>query len=211
MKRYIDLTHTIANDMPEWPGCAPVELKEIVTVQKDGVENHRLNGSCHMGTHIDAPGHFIAHGKKISEYPVDKFMGQAITINALDKTEIGVELVKGLVKRDDIVLLYTGWGNKLYDSGYFYQYPVVSPSCAQYLVDQKIKMVGIDGPSVDCTPFEIHKLLLSHDILIIENLTNLQALLGLNKIELFALPLKLDAHGAPARVIANGELCFDGI
>ncbi len=64
-------------------------------------------------------------------------------------------------------------------------------------------MVGIDFPSVDKAPYAVHSLLLSHDILIIENLTNLEQLQHYKNIELIALPLKIDAHGSPARVIAK--------
>ena len=134
---------------------------------------------------------------------ITKFIGQIVAVDAQNRSEIGIDLVKDLVKKDDIVLFYTGWSDKLHDPNYFYNYPSISLSCAQYLVNQKVKMVGIDGPSVDYAPFAIHKLLLAHDILIIENLTNLQKLLGLDNIELLAFPLKLDAHGAPARVVAK--------
>ncbi len=200
---YIDLTQLIVDGMPEWPGCAPVMLKEIVTVESDGVANHQLNATCHMGTHIDAPGHFVANGKKIDAYPISRFIGRAVIINAKNQTKIDIELVQGRVHKVGIVLFYTGWSDQLDDPNYFYSYPAISPACAQYLIDQEISMVGIDGPSVDYAPFDIHKLLLANDILIIENLTNLQALLEYSDIELIALPLKLDAHGAPARVIAR--------
>jgi kynurenine formamidase len=200
--KYIDLTHLVSDGLPEWPGCGSVSLQETVTMQKDGVANHQLNGSCHMGTHIDAPGHFIMDGKKISDYPVDQFIGRGVVIDARGQTEIGVELVQDQVKANDIVLFYTGWSERFYESNYFYDYPVISLACAQYLVNQKVKMVGIDTPSVDRAPFEVHKLLLGNEILIIENLMNVQAILGYNQVEIVALPLKLDAHGAPARVVA---------
>lgn len=202
MAKCLDLTHLIIDGLPEWPGCSAVSLQEFVTIENDGVANHRLNGSCHMGTHIDAPGHFVLDGKKISDYTVDQFIGRGVVIDAREQAEIGIELVRYQVKMNDIVIFYTGWDTKFYEPNYFYEYPVISVECAQYLVDQKVKMVGVDTPSVDRASFEIHKLLLRHEVLIIENLTNLQVALGHASVEILALPLKLDAHGAPARVIA---------
>jgi arylformamidase len=52
--------------------------------------------------------------------------------------------------------------------------------------------------------FPVHKQLLGADILLIENLTNLEPLIG-KQFKLYALPLKLERDGAPARVIATTE------
>ena len=64
-------------------------------------------------------------------------------------------------------------------------------------------MVGMDTSSPDDPPFTVHKLLLAHDILIIENLANLSALVGVPRFDVIALPMKIDAEAAPARVIAQ--------
>jgi kynurenine formamidase len=65
-------------------------------------------------------------------------------------------------------------------------------------------MIGVDMCSPDHPDFPIHKLLLSHDVLIIENLTNVSVLEG-KEFKITALPLKLDIDGSPARVIAEIE------
>lgn len=200
--KYIDLTHLIVDGMLEWPGCQPVQLKTSATVANNGVANHQLTGSCHLGTHLDAPGHFIAHGRKICDYPIEKFTGKVTVIDARGAKQIDLDLVQDQVKPNTIVLFYTGWDKHFNTPDYFKDYPEITAPCAQYLVNQKVKMVGIDGPSVDFAPFSIHKLLLSSEILIIENLTNLNALMPYSEINLLALPLNIDAHGAPARVVA---------
>jgi len=61
----------------------------------------------------------------------------------------------------------------------------------------------MDTPSPDGPPFPVHKALLSEHILIIENLTNLDKLLEVNRFRVLAVPLKLKADAAPARVIAE--------
>lgn len=199
---YIDLTHVITDNMPVFPGDIPVQLKPTVTFEQDGVANHSLCGSLHMGTHIDAPGHFTARHKKITDFPISTFIGNGVCINAQGLQETDVALVHNKIQQNDIVLFCTGFDKYFYQPNYFYDYPIITQDCAEYLIEAKPKMVGVDFPSVDKAPHEVHKLLLNHDILIIENLTNLHLLLEHNNIEIIALPLKVDGHGAPARVIA---------
>lgn len=200
---YIDLTHTITNNMPSHPLDVTVELKSTATYQEHGVANESLCGGVHMGTHIDAPGHFIDNGKKITDFLITAFIGEAICIDAHNHKIITPDLLAHVeLKKDDIVIFYTGWDKRFYESNYYSEHPIISTDCAQYLIDAGIKMVGVDFPSVDTAPYEIHKLFLSNDILIIENLTNLKSLIN-TTFNLIALPLKIETHGAPARAIAE--------
>jgi len=88
------------------------------------------------------------------------------------------------------------------DKKYFEEYPAFTEEFAQALVEAQVKMVGMDTPSPDYAPYPIHKLLLSNDILIIENLTNLDKLLN-KQCEIVALPINTETDGALARVIAR--------
>ena len=64
-------------------------------------------------------------------------------------------------------------------------------------------MVCLDSPSPDRHPFEIHKLLLENNVLLAENLTNVEALFSVQKFEMMAFPLNLQADSSPARIIAR--------
>lgn len=200
--KYIDLTQLIENNMPIFPGDIPVKLAPLVTYEKDGVANHRLECSLHTGTHIDAPGHFTNNDKKICDFAVTKFIGQAKLIDVRGCQEITIDHVKNKIGLAKIVIFFTGFGHLFKAKNYFIDYPVLTDECAEYLVSQKVEMVGLDSPSVDKSPYNIHKILLGNDVLIIENLVNLELLLD-KDFEIIALPLKIDGHGAPARVIAK--------
>lgn len=201
--KYIDLTHTIHDNMPVFPGDVSVRLQATCTIEQNGVANHLLSCSVHTGTHIDAPGHFLLEGKNIIDFPVSTFIGKAVCLDVRGLQVIERKHLEGKISVDDIVVLHTGFDKQFYDPSYFYDYPVLDASCADYLIEQQIKMIGLDCASVDKQPFAIHKKLLSHDILIIENLIGLEQLLDYSNIELIALPLKIDAHGALARVVAR--------
>lgn len=104
---------------------------------------------------------------------------------------------------NSIVLLYTGHGTLFGQSEYFTDYPVLTESFAEHLVRKKVKMIGFDTPSPDKNPYAIHRIFMNNGILIAENLTNLDKLLGVESFEVIALPLLIQADAAMARVIAR--------
>ncbi len=202
---YIDLTQPIFHHMPVYPGDRQVELRHIESHSFEcTISNHILTCSMHIGTHIDAPGHMIPGGKKLSEYPLERFIGPGILIDARGHKQIDADLLDAItLQKDAIVLIYTGWDKKFYEKEYFESYPALTQAFAEELIKAGIKMVGTDTPSPDYAPYLIHKQLLSHDILIIENLTQLSQLISYKTFEIIALPIKLETDGALARVIAR--------
>lgn len=105
------------------------------------------------------------------------------------------------IREDDIVLFHTGLIDHYHEEGYFTDYPEMSEEIAQYLVEKKVKMVGFDSCGPDHPPHKTHKVLFGGGVLIIENLANLAELAGRN-FTVYALPIKLQVDGAPARAIA---------
>ena len=76
---------------------------------------------------------------------------------------------------------------------------VVSPSKK----NKSLTVLGMDMPKPDNYPFEIHKLLLSRDIFIMENLTNLESLQNVPSFEVMAFPLNIRAEGSIVRAVAR--------
>ena len=69
--RWIDLTHTVTKNMPTFPGDPKHQLNQIAFLEDDGFIDFQITSGMHVGTHIDAPAHMIAGGKKISEISLD--------------------------------------------------------------------------------------------------------------------------------------------
>ncbi|OGE88383.1 MAG: hypothetical protein A3J07_01140 [Candidatus Doudnabacteria bacterium RIFCSPLOWO2_02_FULL_49_13] len=197
---YIDLTQTFGPVMPVYPGDPAPELKQITTIEKDGFTDHQLNTAMHVGTHMDAPWHMIAGGKRISEISPEKFFGRGILIDVRGRDQIGPELLAG-AQAGDMVLVLTGFGAKFHKADYYDTYPELTVEFAQKAAELQVNLIGLDTPSPDRTPFAVHKILLGAGILIVENLTNLEQLLN-QKFEVVALPAKLETDAAPTRVIA---------
>ena len=202
--KIIDLTMPIDENTPVYPGDKPQHIGQQATIAKDGWNEKRLEFSSHLGTHIDAPFHMLQGGKKLDEFPMEKFMGEAITIDARKtngRNEIQVDLEK--VKESDIVLFYTGHTKKANNKEFFENNPVISAQLARKLAEKKVKIVGIDSYTPDNSPFVTHKILLGADILIVENLVNIGQLAG-KRFKCYILPIKIrDADGAPCRAIAE--------
>ena len=207
MKAY-DLTHTLWEEIPVFPGDASPRITAGASLAANGYRASHLELDSHNGTHMDAPAHLLADGKFLDELAPECFGGMAWVWNA--STEGGL-LTLSCVQRAnipagvDFVLLSTGWEEKWGDKGYATGYPLLTPEAAAYLAGLGLKGIGVDALSVDAIDSleqPNHRTFLSRGMLILENLTGLIPLRG-RCLFLTASPLKFrDAEGAPARVFA---------
>lgn len=201
---YVDLTQTFTQNMPVYPGDPEPELVQSAHIDKNGYNEYQIKTGMHVGTHMDGPLHMIPNGKKLSEIAVEKFFGRGVLVDARGKEIIDRGVLDNIsIKAGDIVLVMTGFSEKFGKSEYYEKYPEISENLAEELIKLGVKMLCLDSPSPDRPPFKIHKLLLKQEILIVENLTKLESLIGIPNLEIFALPAKLDTDSAPVRVIAK--------
>lgn len=201
--KLIDLSQTISEIIPVYPGDPVLEIMQIADFANDGFIDHKISMGMHAGTHLDAPQHFVQGGKNISELNIAKFFGKGILIDARGAGIVDSGILNGFaLTSENIVLVWTGWSEKFAQPEYYTDHPVLTESFARRLIESKIKMVGIDSPSPDVAPFPVHKLLLSREILIMENLVNLDQLFG-REFEVVGLPAKFTTNAAPLRVVAK--------
>ncbi len=170
---------------------------------------------CHAGTHVDAPIHIIPNGKSIDELPLDAFIGPGAVISVRKNggeqvTASDLERSGVAVNRGDILMLHTGWDEK-FESVDYNLHPYLSVDAAEWIVKKGVKLFGIDCITVDLpTPlrpkgfdFPVHKELLGNGVLIAENVTNLEKVVG-RKSRILALPLKVKGSDAGhARIVAE--------
>ena len=207
----IDLTHTINNDMTIFPGGDKPNNKVISTVMENGWKETRLYMDSHNGTHIDAPAHVIHDGITLDKIDVVNFIGKAALIDCsfLNKNEkIGFDLIeknKKNIDKCDFIIFKTNWSKHWNTDKYFENYPVISDEVANFIVASKKKGIGFDTisiDSIDSCDLPNHHKILSNNILIFENLTNLD-LINKDTFTFCALPLKFEnSDGAPIRAIA---------
>ena len=210
-RTFYDLTHLISKDIPVYPGDPKPEFEPFATIKQDKVNVTRMVIGSHTGTHVDAQKHFISHANGVDKEPLSKFIGEAVILDMSKKnigegiTHTDLDVYSKIIKRNDILLLYTGmsdhWGEYSIRNNFTY----VELSGAQWIVDHGVKSVGIDTFSVEKYGFKeglTHKKLLTNGIGIIENLnSSLKNFVG-KKMFLICLPLMFkDIDGSPSRTI----------
>lgn len=200
----IDLTRTVSDGMPVFPGDSPVSLRPFATIEEEGFTNFRLECGMHIGTHMDGPLHMISGGRRLLDMSPEYFAGRGVMVDARGHDPIDTEvLASRQLQRGDILVIRTGWSAHYGTIRYYEDYPELTTQLAAAIIEAGVKMVCLDSPSPDKSPFRIHHLLLGNDILIVENLVGLEALAEVVRFDMFAFPLKLEADSAPARVMAQ--------
>jgi len=211
--KLIDLTLTISQSIPTFPGSPKTQFILWSTLKEDGYNLELLFLSSHTGTHLDAPYHFVKNGAKIHQIPLNRLLGNGILIKikkernqAITKNDIvSFERKNGNIPKHSSIIFHTEWQKNLNTDFYFINNPGLSESAATYLVSKEINLVGIDSPNIDLgkdKTFSVHKIFAKNNILIVENLSNLNKISS-KQFDFVILPLKLkDATGSPVRAIA---------
>jgi kynurenine formamidase len=213
--KIIDLTHTVSETMPVYPGTDKPKLEVVNTYDKSGFKETLLTMFSHTGTHMDAPAHIFDKRTTLDSFPVKQFVGKALVIDCSNLSEgekITIKYIENVKEKADeaeFILFRTDWDEFWGTDTYFGEYPYITEEVADYLIQSKKKGVGLDVIGIDPIADEnltVHKKLFSEtEIVIIENLTNLKAV-GNDLFTLCALPLKYEnADGAPIRAIAISE------
>jgi arylformamidase len=202
---WIDVTRTLTNGIIAWPSDPPFEYERISDITGPGTANlSRISTGVHIGTHIDAPLHFIPGGADIVEIPLSQLCGPALVVELPEPRDIALEDVHRLrLVAGDRVLFKTAnsalWERGVFDENFF----GLSGDAAMWLVEQSVSAVGVDYLSVDGYRSETkpaHYALLGNGVIIIESLDLSRVTAG--RYEMIALPLKISgSEAAPARVI----------
>jgi arylformamidase len=209
---WIDLSHTIVPGMPQWRGDdQPLRLHRRSEHGPDSHQSSSLEMGCHVGTHIDAPLHFLAGQPGLDELPVASFCGPALVVDlrgaeksAAPPAALGPEVLEGMdLTGVDFVLFHTGWDRHWGQPRYYQEWPWLSADLARVLAASGLKGVGLDTPSLD--DYQGHE---AHDICAAAGMINIENLTGLDRlpagaIQFQALPLKLlAAEASPVRAVA---------
>lgn len=205
--KIIDLSHTLEEEMPVFPGTEKPKLENACTLKTHGFREKLLTMYSHTGTHMDAPAHMLESGLCLDELNIDRFFGKAYVLDCtLIHKAITVEDLpeKEVLMNLSFLLLNTGWDKKWGKKEYFSDFPALTKEAAIYLSKFDLKGLGTDAISVDLITsktFDVHKILLNKNMVMIENLTGLELIEDF--CDLSVLPLKIkEADGSPIRAVA---------
>jgi arylformamidase len=195
---------------------AALRVEALKTVAEDGLNSLKITFGNHQGTHIDAPLHLIEGGTSVDGLPASAYCGSAVVIVVPKRENEGVTVVDLLnadpaIVAGDIVVLCTGWGDRAGTPEYASHHPFLTEEAARWLVNARVRLVGMDVQSVDL-PHSLRppgfrytslRTLLSAGIPVLHSLANLEAIAG-KRVQIFCAPINFTgADGAPARVVAE--------
>lgn len=206
--KIFDISLTISPQLPVWPGDPQVELEQVDSMDKGAHANvSHFSAGVHVGTHVDAPHHFLNDGRTIEQLPLDVLTGPCYVVQLPDGVEaITAEVLDGTALPADTNRILFGTSNSRFwsqgETEFQEDFVAVTEDGADWLVQRGIRLVGVDYLSVapygDSVP--THRTLLEAGVVVVEGLDLSAVPRGF--YDLYCLPLKLlGSDGAPARTI----------
>ncbi|NIN00035.1 MAG: cyclase family protein [candidate division Zixibacteria bacterium] len=173
----------------------------------------------HTGTHVDAPLHFDASpgALSIDQMPLENFFGPAVCLDLSRIPPKGHITSKDLeeawrrtgtaMEPNLIVLIHTGHAHRTFGSPeYFTDFPGLTPEAVECLGKQGVKNFGVEAINPghpDDREFLVHVMCRKMGMIHMENLVNLEKLVGKGRFTFIAFPLKIKGGGgSPVRAVA---------
>ena len=217
--RWIYLSHPLSAATPMYGGDGAMELIPLKQISLgDTANTTRLAMPTHIGSHVDAPRHFIAEGRTVDDYAasdwvfehpmvVDASVGEATLIDA-----VRFAAAFPVSRADaDLLLVRTGAEALRGHDAFWRSGPGLSADGAQWLVDRfpSLRALGLDSISLSSFAHRdegraAHRILLGRDIRLFEDLDLRNADSGRPFRRVIALPVRLaQGDGAPVTMIAE--------
>jgi arylformamidase len=206
-----DVSRLLSNDLAPWPGDTPFHF-ELKWKMAEGatVNVGEVVMGVHNGTHADAPFHFEQGADTIERMPLETYLGDAVVVDLTKQFETDrirqiaiadLESCSDALELAPRLLLKT---NVWKDSKVFPNWiPVIASDVPRWLRQRKVKLLGLDLPSVDsidAKKLANHYALAAAGIAIVESLDLSEVEAGTYHFS--ALPLRISGGDAgPVRAI----------
>ncbi len=206
-KKIYDISVAYGNEAIDYPG--DISFSRVLHLDRengDAANVSTIRMSCHSGTHLDLPSHFIRAGKTVTDYLPENFILRAHVIEINDAGPVMKEHILPVRFNKGEAVLFKTDNSRLrkVTAGTFSEdYVYISTEAADYLAQNRAGLVGIDYSTVEQfgdTRYPVHDALLKNGIFILEGI-NLESVPA-GRYILFCLPLKIDGgEASPVRAI----------
>jgi kynurenine formamidase len=222
--KVVDLTHRFTAGFPVYTGDAP-KRRTLVTVAADGFYSQEWTFGEHSGTHMDAPGHFIAGGRFVHQLRPAELVLPIIVIDVSKRARSNpdyevtpddlrrFERSHGRIPRGALVAMHSGWASKLgtpeftgRDASGTYHFPGFGVDAIELLIERRAGAIGVDTLSLDngpSTTFAVHTRWLGSNRYGLENLANLDKIPAHGAYATVGVIPWEEGSGGPARVLAT--------
>jgi kynurenine formamidase len=221
-----DLTYPLTTAFPAFTPGEEAMRRTVATIENNGYYMQEWRIIEHIGTHVDAPGHFTAGGRLSTELRPSELVIPAVVIDIAARaarnpdTVVSVDDIRAFERRhgripdDAAVLMYSGWGSKVGDPNAYrgtdaagtLHFPGFGPDACQWLLrNRRIRSLGVDTLSIDpgnSATFDTHLTLTGADRYGLENLANLNRIPPSGATIFVGLVPYEQGSGGQARVLA---------
>jgi len=202
--KYHDISLNLSPDTVRWVVAPPMEVHERRRMSRgDDANATALTVSCHAGTHVDAPFHFLPDGAGIDSVPLERFIGLALVHEVDADRYITAEHVKAIALDGATRVLFRTRNSQLLKRREFEpNFVAFSVEAARALVAREVQLVGLDYLSVAHADEQVpvHRAFLDHGVVLLEGVDLSEIAPG--RYELICLPLRLRGlDGAPCRAV----------
>ena len=215
-KGYVELSHPIEAGMITYKGLPGPIISDHLS-RADSRKNYsagteffigKIEMVANTGTYVDSPFHRYANGNDLSQIPLSSLadlLGIVVHADQRKGRAVDPGFFQNLDLSQKAVLIHTGWDKHWRTDRYAEGHPYVTRETAEFLIQSRVSLVGIDSFNIDDTADgarSAHTLLLGAGIPIVEHLCNLQAL-PTQGFRFFAVPPMVRAFGSfPVRAFA---------
>jgi kynurenine formamidase len=223
--KVVDLTHTFTAGFPVYTGNAPTR-RTLTSINSDGFYKQEWTFDEHSGTHMDAPGHFVADGWMTPDLKARELLLPIVVIDIAKRAASDPDTVvtagdlrrfekrHGRIPDGALVAMDSGWAKKIGDQAAYkggprgaYHFPGFGDEAIEFLLERrKAAAIGVDTLSLDngeSTTFSVHVNWLNAENYGLENLANLDKLPAHGATAIVGVIPWQDGSGGPARVFAT--------
>lgn len=201
-RRLWDISQPLRAGMPVWPGDTAFRQAGTWQLGKGSPVNvSALTLSTHSGAHADAPLHYADGAPDIASVDLSPYLGECLVIDARGIAPlIEPEHVPDVAGTQRV--LFRTFDTFPHDA-WLEDTIAIAPATIDALAAAGVRLVGLDGPSIDpqtSKTMDAHLAVLRHDIRVLEGLVLDNVPPG--RYELIALPLAIiGGDAAPVRAV----------
>jgi kynurenine formamidase len=169
--KVLDLSQDFSMHTPAFAGYPGPEIKWIKRLAFERAGGQVINTTLHVGTHLDAPAHFLSGGKFIGDFHPDWLVGPACVVD-LERMGVGDYELYGpehferwesdtgiKIEENDILVIHTGYHryypenwldrSEVDEEKYFLRHPGPTRAFAEWLLERKVRWLALDVSSAD--------------------------------------------------------------
>lgn len=209
----VDLSIPIEEGLPIAPNHPTFEQEPLsYETEAHEISFRKMTASNHVGTHVDAPAHFLEDGATIDQLDLALFEGPATVVDLRAyagqpiTSDVLEETVAEIHENGRVVLVTGDVDDLFFDGDFFGEASYPTRDAAEWLLERGASIVAMDflGDDVDDPADPVHDTLLGAGVPIVDYICNTDAIATRSEIEFFCFPLSIPGFdAAPTRAVAR--------